>query len=255
MKSKTIFAGTNTSKVAEPSINASNEFLRNLTKLNVVEDNYVFDALIPSEELVDESSELEAKFEYQQFDVFEANNWTMLKYLGDNGQIVRKFMSRTTAENVRSFAVESFMRTSLENKLWQKDNEEQLKQYEEYKNDPNVNLIISDEDQQFQDEIFQKQKLLKSKEMKDEDEEPEEKKKDSSKKKSKKKKKTIEIVFNNQLATSVTTDKGIFNILNLYKIYISYIFFFVTFFLKFIFIQIVIYNMFFFFFENSYLFR
>ena len=211
----------NKSDVQQPKINISAEYLNNLQNLNTVDDNYIFDDLIPDEQLIEESSELIAKFQYQELDVFSANNWTMLKYLGEDGKIKRKFMSRTTGENIRSFAVDSFMRTSLQNKLWEVDNAEQLEKYNQFKNDPNVNLIVTDTDEQFIDQIFEKQKKIKQAESKqnEEEDEDDEMKSDEdddddtaqstkSKKKSEKKK-TVEIVFNNELATCVTTDKGL----------------------------------------------
>ena len=224
-----IFSSFNTNKTAEPTINAAKEYIDNLAKLNHVDDNYIFEHLIPDEETVLESSELIAKFEYQKMDIFDSRNWSMLKYVGEKGKIIRKFMSRATAEKVRAVAVESFTRTKLENNLWKRDNEKALQEYHKYKNDDSVKLIITDKDQKFYDEIKLKEKILKEKyeqqaESKEEaeehdDEQPEDMDEDEdddlpktakrTKKKTTTRKPIVEVVFDNTLATCVTSDKGL----------------------------------------------
>ena len=250
---KNIFMGINTKIVAEPNLNLSRPFLTQLKQLNQVEDNYVFDHLIPPEEKIEETSELEAKFEYTDMDVWNSGNWTMLKYVGDNGKIARKFMSRSTAEKVRAVAVESFQRTNLQTQLWTRDNAAEFEKYEKYKEDTTKKVIVIDQDELFYKSISKKEKQIKEFEEKkqamDEDEEDDEDEdedeaeaedededeaeeqeeddddddedvdinknknlKKKKKKKTKSKSNEINIVFDNTLATCVTTDKGMISV-------------------------------------------
>lgn len=256
---KNIFMGLQTTIVPEPSLNVSKPFLQQLKMLNQVQDNYVFNHLIPPEEKVEETSELEAKFEYNTMDVWDSKEWTMLKYVDDNGKIARKFMSRSTAEKIRAVAVESFRRTNLQTQLWTRDNAVEYDRYEKYKEDTTKKLIVIDQDELFYKSISQKEKEIKQieeeKQAMDEDEEdedvnvvededenqdevePEEQQEDdvdddddddidinkNKKIKKKKKKKTkaqsneIKVVFDNTLATCVTTDKGIIYLFIIFK--------------------------------------
>ena len=197
------------------------EYEEKLKKLQTIELDYNFDHLIPNDESKDESiDELDFKFEYEELDNFDHNNWVQCKFIDATGKVIRRFMSRKTADKVRHCTVKSMAKNSLQTEVWKFDNHEMLQLEKstlaDIESGANKKIVYTSEEDEAK---AARRKLVLNKfqpkhssmdvdeEIEDVDEDEQDK--NRNKKRGRPTKEIVKIIFDNTFAHLVTSDGGL----------------------------------------------
>lgn len=66
----------------------------------------------------------------KQYNPFEPKNWRLLKYKNYKGEVIRKYLPRKTAENVRRHTVQCMRQNQAQQNVWKFDNDKVFKEWE-----------------------------------------------------------------------------------------------------------------------------
>ena len=206
-----IHPGTETQNVDEGKLILTEDYQQQLKKLQEICEDYSFDHLSKDNNFAFGSDEdQDYNFEFNKMDQFNHKNWTLWKFLDINGNVVRRFAAKQTAEQVRMCTAKSMQKNSMQTEVWAFDNRDAIKKEAEVKSEiENTNvkkkiIITSDEDR-----MKSKRRKLRRNKWKPLDD-ADDKNKNKNKKKTKKGIEIVEINYDNTFAHLVTSDAGLY---------------------------------------------